>query len=40
MSNQCPVKTQMQTIVTESEKETISAAVKRPQKPKEILLLK
>lgn len=37
MSNQCPVRTQMQTMVVERVKETISATVKRPQK--EILLL-
>lgn len=37
MRSQCPVSTQMSTSMTESEKDSSSARVKRPQQPKEIL---
>lgn len=37
MRSQCPVRTQMSTSMTESEKDSSSARVKRPQQPKEIL---
>lgn len=37
MRSQWPVRTQMSTSITDSEKESNSAAVKRPQQPKEIL---
>lgn len=37
ISNQWPVKTQIQTIVTDNENETSSAGVKRPHIPNEIL---
>lgn len=37
IKSQCPVRTHTQTMETESEKETISATVKRPQTPNEIL---
>lgn len=37
MRSQWPVRTQIRTSITEREKESSSAAVKRPQQPKEIL---
>lgn len=37
MRSQCPVRTQISTSMTEREKESSSARVKRPQQPKEIL---
>ena len=38
IKSQCPVRIHMQTMVTLKEKETISATVKRPQNPNDILL--